>query len=132
MADYYSNPEEKRGIVIGYIKNNPKCTYRDIREYTKVKIERIYSNMKEAYEDAGVPLSENLMKRDRKQQVSDVIQYIKKNPGCTVTEIQSDTGVSIPRIFGSILNAYKLANVEYAKKDIKDGVSNPFVVQRCR
>ena len=46
--------KEKKELVREYIRNNPKCTYRDIRKNTKIKVERVYKNMKEAYKDPGI------------------------------------------------------------------------------
>ncbi len=132
MFNRYKNPEEKRAIVREFIKNNPNCTHKDIKKATKIKLERIYSNMKEAFKNAGVSLTKNLTKRNRKEQIRDVIKFIKENPGCTVTDVYNKTGVTVQRVFGSILRAYELAGVEYPKREIKDGIRNPIVVKRCR
>ena len=123
--------EKKRIIVRNYIRNNPFCTYRNIKYNTKIKIERIYKNMMEAYQDAKVPPSKNLIKRNKKEQMKDVINFIKNNPLCAITEIQNKTKVNVERVFGSIITAYKLANVSYPKREIKDGVMNPYVIKRC-
>jgi hypothetical protein len=121
----------KREIVKNYIKNNPNCTYKDIKRDTKIKIERVYKNMKEAYKDAHIKSSKNLTKRNLKKQKRDVIKFIKNNPGCTITKIQNKTKVNVIRTFGSILNAYESAEVIYPKKEITSGVMNPDVVKRC-
>lgn len=127
-----SRVAEKRKIVENYIRQNPTCRYEDIKRDTKIKIERFYKNMRDAYESAGVPLTKNLTRRNKDKQKKDVISFIRNNQGCTVTEIQNNTGVCIPRTFGSILDAYSAAGVPYIKKDITRGVQNPFVVKRCR
>jgi hypothetical protein len=67
MVKGYRDPDEKREIVKDYIKNNSTCIYKNIKEDTKINIERIYPGMKEVYMDAGVSLSKSLRKRDRKQ-----------------------------------------------------------------
>ena len=127
-----NNVECKKEIVKRYIRNNPNCTYRDIKKSTKMKVERIYKNMREAYMDAGVNLSKNLTKRNRDQQIKDTICFIKNNPGCTVTDIYKNIMVTIPRVFGTIKNAYRLAGIEYPKREIKDGIRNPLVLKRSR
>jgi len=121
---------EKRKIVRDYIQNNPRCTYRDIKRDTKIKIERIYSNMSDAYIDANVPLSENLTKRSRHQQKDDVLNYIRNNPNCSIIDIHREVRANVIRLFGSIVNAYNLAGVEYVEKEVASGVRNPFVVKR--
>ncbi len=124
--------KEKKELVREYIRNNPKCTYRDIRKNTKIKVERVYKNMKEAYKDAGIELSKNLIKRNRKEQTKEVVNFIKKNPTCTVLEIQNSVRVSVPRLFGSIIDAYKLANVKYPKKEVTSGVVNYSIIKRSK
>lgn len=122
---------KKREIVKQYIRNNLNCTYRDIRRDTKIKVERVYKNMKEAYKDANVKVSKNLIKRSIKKQKRDVVNFIKNNPVCTVTEIKNKTKVNVHRVLGSIVNAYEAAGVKYPEKEVTSGVMNPFVVERC-
>ncbi len=86
--------------------------------------------MREAYIDAGVNLSKNLTKRDAEKQKNDVIQFIKWNPGCTIPDIRKKVRVNVTRVFGSILNAYQQANVNYPHRKITEGVANPAIVQR--
>lgn len=124
--------EEKRKIVRNYIRKKPNCTYKDIRRDTKIKIERIYKNMREACEDAGVKMSKNLTKRDKNKQQRAAIEFIKKNPTAIVTEIQDDTNINIPRLFGSIQNVYRAAGIRYPKRKVTSGARNPFVLERCR
>jgi len=76
-------------------------------------------------------LSKSLMRRSKKEQKEDVINYIKHNPSCSVIDIHENVRVNISRLFGSILNAYSCAGVKYVEKEITSGVRNPFVVQRC-
>lgn len=126
------NKKAKRKIIREYIKNHPSCTYREIRKNTKVKVERVYKNMKEAYKDSCIKLSKNLTKRNVEEQKQDVKKFIRKNPNCSVTEIQNNTKTNISRIFGSILEAYKYSNVEYQKKETISGVRNPLIVKRYK
>ncbi|MFH1972845.1 MAG: hypothetical protein ABIJ18_05195 [archaeon] len=116
----YSKQTKKKFIplIINYIKRNNNATYRDIERDLNIKVSSIFDGgMKEAYELASIPLSRPLLKRNRKEQEQAVIDYIKKNPDCTVTEIFKETRVSIPRVFGSIVTAYDRAGVGYKRKD---------------
>lgn len=126
-----SKLDEKRKIVRSYIQTTPNCTYLDIRRDTKIKVERIYKNMKVAYEDADVVFSKNLRRRGIIEQKTDAIKFIQNNPVCTVTEIQKNTGVNVERAFGSIANAYKAAGINYPEKQVTTGVMNPVVIKRC-
>ena len=122
--------EEKKKILREYIQAHPNCTSKQIKKATKFKIERIYSNMIEAYNDANVSLSKNLTRRSKEKQKSDIIDYIRKNPGCSVPEIRAKTGVNVTRLFESIINAYQFAGVKYPQRDFTKGVVNPVVVNR--
>ena len=124
--------ETKRNIVADYIRQHPGCTYRDIKTSIKIKVERVFQNMTRAYQFAGVSFSKHLTRKDREKQRQDVISYIKEHEGCTVIDIQNSTRVCIPCVFGSILDAYRQANIPYPKKEITWGVRNPVVVKRCR
>ncbi len=103
--------DEKRKIVRDYIQTNPTCTYLDIKRDTNIKVERIYKNMKDAYEDASVIFSKNLTRRSVIEQKREVIAFIQNNPNCSVIDIQKQTRVNIGRVFGGIVGAYKEADV---------------------
>ena len=126
------NINHKRKIVVDYIQKNPGCTCKNIKKDTKIKIERIYNSLKDAYREANVNLSKSLTKRNLSNQKADVIKFIKKNPECSVSEIQNNTKVNVSRTFGSIINAYESAEVTYVQKEITHGVRNPVVAKRCR
>ncbi|MBU1246002.1 MAG: hypothetical protein ABIJ20_00135 [Nanoarchaeota archaeon] len=112
----HSDLKSKKNIVINYIQKNPNATYQEIKKNTKLKVERLFSEcMKGAYKAAGIPFSKSLSKRGKNKMIYDVITFIRKHPGCTVTEVQNATKVSIPKVFGSITNAYKKAGVEYPR-----------------
>ena len=87
--------------------------------------------MRQAYFDAGVKLSPALSKRDKETRKREILAYIQRNPGCTVSQVQTATRSNIPILFGSIVDAYTLAGVKYIKKFPTDGVRNPIVVKRC-
>ena len=102
---------DKRMVVRNYIRAHSNCTYFDIKRDTKIKVKRIYKNMKDAYEDAGVAFSKNLTKRNVMEQKREVIIFIRNNPNCSVIDIQKQIRVNVGRVFGGIANAYKEADV---------------------
>ena len=122
---------ERRDIVRAYIKNHPGCTCKQIRKDTKLRIERIYSNLTEAYGDANVALSKNLTRRNKEQQKFNIINYIKDHPGCSIPEIRMNTRANVTRLFRNAKTAYHFAGVDYPKREITSGVADPRVVKRC-
>jgi hypothetical protein len=124
--------EKYRKIVIEYIKNNPLTTYDEIAKNTKVKINRVFlGGMKEAFKEARVTPTRSLSRRSRKKQIEEVINYIRKNPNCTIPEILRDIRVTIPRVFGSIVSAYEAAGIEYKRKKKAQGTSLPHIRNRA-
>ena len=114
------------------IRKNPKITHRELQKKTKVKIERVFKGgLRTAYQVAGVPLSKSLSKRTREEQIRDVLEFIKSNPKCTVTEIQDNVNVTIPRLFGSVITAYKMAGVKYEESENIRGSSIPEIKNRA-
>ena len=122
---------DKRKILSDFIRNNPHSTYVQIRKSTKIKVERVFGNMKQAYQYAGVSLPVNLTKRSLDYQKSVVLDYIRKNPSATITQIQNKTRTNIPRVFRTIERAFKEAGILYHPKDVTSGVCSSYVVERC-
>ena len=113
---------KQREIARSFIHQNPGCTYLEIRKATKLKIERIYKNMKEAYADANATPSKGLSKRRKEEQRAQTIQFIKENPNCTIIEIRDTLRVNIPRLYGTITNAYTAAGVAYHARNVDPSV----------
>jgi hypothetical protein len=126
------NLEGKRENARGFIRKNPRCTYMDIKRATKMKIERIYQNMKEAYTDAQVPFSPSLIERNKEEQKQDIIEFVRKNPNCTVSDIHREVGVNVIRLFGSIKRAFREAKIAYPMREMNRGVANPEIAARSR
>jgi hypothetical protein len=120
MAFYSEKTREKyRKKLIQYIKDNLNITWKQIVRDTKIKPERVFEgSLREAYEKANVPPSGYHLRRTREEQTQEVLEFIKSNPDCTVTEVQDVTGVTIPRVFGSIKTAYVMAGEDYLTKPV--------------
>lgn len=124
--------EERKKILKEYIATHPNCTCKQIEKDTKLKVERVYVGLREAYLDANIPLSKSLKKRNLRERQNEVLEFIKNNPKCTVTQIHKQTRTNLFALFGSILHAYQLAGVVYQKKESRDGIRNPLIIKRCR
>lgn len=108
--------EEKKEKVRNYLTQHPNATCRQIRDNIGLRLERIYTNgncVKQAYLDANIPFSKALSKRTKQQMKEQVIQYIKNNKNANTVSIQRDLRINIPRVFGTIKEAYKNAGKEY-------------------
>lgn len=122
----------KKQILLDYIRKNQNATYRQIRKDTKIKVERIFPGMmKEAWKAAGVPFSKHLRKRTRSQLIKEVIECIKRNPTMNTVIIKKELGIDIPKVFGKIENAYKIAGVTYKPNINVVGIALPEIQLRA-
>ncbi len=122
---------EKRKIICEFIRNNPDCTCKQIKKATKLKIERVYPSLRDAYKEVGIDLPKSLTRRNRDKQINEVLNYIRKCPGCTIPEIRKSINVNVARLFKNIKSAYNLAGIDYPKREVTLGVADPEVVKRC-
>lgn len=122
VKSFYKNLEEKGQIVREFLKLHPKSTTREIKKKTSIKIERVYENgIKEAYKDAGLELPAHLKRRSAMENKQLVIDFIRKNPKTTISQIQKELRVNVFRLFGSIINAFNVAGVQYPERILNFG-----------
>lgn len=108
--------EEKKKIIINYLRKNPKATYKDIRKTTKFHIDGVFKSLKYAFEEAGVnpPRTFDIMdKEERKKTIAD---YIKENPFAGLIKIRKDLKTNLSNTFNNIQEAYQYAGVNYPRK----------------
>lgn len=113
--------EEKRQLILDYLKNHKNATSREIKLNTKLKLYRYFSGgIKEAYKIANLDLPKHLRKRTKYESQKLVIACIKNNPKTANTiNIKRDLNISIPKSFGRLKYAYQAANVNYPFKEIE-------------
>jgi len=106
----------KRGIIINFIKKNPKTTYNEIREKIKLHPERYFKKgLKEAFEKAKIPNPRNFKIKTKKEKQKIIIKFIKKNPKAGGQTISKQTKINISSVFKNIQEAYQLAKIEYPR-----------------
>jgi len=132
MERYSPKIEEKyKKIVYEYIKNNPNASSIKIKKNTKIKVYRLFrGGMKQAYIEAGVEFSKALQKRNIEEQKIAVLEFIKSNPTCTVTDIITIVGVLPAKRFGSLKNAFQIAEEEYPRRGLSS-VANSEIRKRA-
>ncbi|MCH7850814.1 MAG: hypothetical protein IH845_04190 [Nanoarchaeota archaeon] len=134
--------EEKRKILIDYIKSHPKAGGQTIRKDTKINLFTVFENTKDVYEAAGINYPRiNSYDRTPKEKRKKIIDLIKANPFITLNEI-IDKSKSFPhKLFGSMEGAYNASGVKrisgqmkrtsmIKKKIINFIEQNPLVTQR--
>lgn len=104
--------EEKRKIIINYIKKHPMTGGHIIKKDTKINISGIFKSIKEAFDAAGVDYPRKVDKRTREEKKKELINAIKENPKITVTELAKKTRTNPYRFFKDIKEIYKKAGVK--------------------
>ncbi len=109
--------EEKKEIIIDYIKKNHRTTYREIRKVLKIHPERAFKNgIKEAFENAGVnpPRTFEIKTPEEKRKI--IIEYIKKNPQVGGQKIRKDTKINFLTLFKNTQEVFEAAGIEYPRE----------------
>jgi hypothetical protein len=108
--------EEKKKRLIVFLKNNPKTTYKKIREKTKIHPERIFKSLEEGFKLAGVnpPRTFKIKTKEEKRKI--VIDYLKKHPRAGSQTIAKEKKINIFSVFKNINEAYKNAGIKYPRR----------------
>lgn len=108
--------EEKKKIIINYLKKNPKATYKDIRNATKLHPNRIFKSLKYAFEEAGInpPRTFDIKNREERKRI--IANYIKRNPKAGGQAIAKDTKINVCNSFKGIKEAFEFAGVNYPRE----------------
>lgn len=137
--------EERRKLVIEYIRRNPKAGGHVIRRDTKVNFLAVFKNTKEAYLAAGVKYEREhhrlLMKRPRSAKRQKIIKLLKQNPLISVDKIRKLVNAHPHSLFKNTKEMYHAAGIPFLSKGDKRRINkqkivfeyirnNPFATQR--
>lgn len=111
--------EQKRKEIINLVKENPLITISEIMKKTNTQPYRIFRNIKEIYDKAGIKKIKGTQKRTKKKQ-EEIINFIKKHPLATQREINKSCNTHVQQLFKKgIFEAYENAGVEYPFERLK-------------
>lgn len=108
--------KEKRKIIIEFIKQHPKATYKDIRLKTKLHPERVFTSLKEAFKEAKIksPRTFDIKTNEEKRRI--IIDYIRKNPKVGGHTIKKHTKINFQTIFKDTKEAFEASGVQYPRE----------------
>ncbi|MBT3397572.1 hypothetical protein HOA55_03725 [archaeon] len=106
--------DERRKIIIDFIKKHPKTGGHTISKKTKINVCNAFKNIQEAYKFAGVkyPRKKSYEKTSEEKRKK-IIQLIKNNPEMTSSEITKKAGAFPYRLFKDLSEAYDLAGIKW-------------------
>ena len=104
MRKHYSL-EEKRKIIIDYIKNNSKATHNE--RDTKLHVTRAFKGLEEAFNLAGIKSPRTFKIKTKEEKRKIIIDYIRKHPKTGGQTIAEETKINPSNVFKSIEDAFK-------------------------
>lgn len=126
--------EEKRKIVIEYIRKNPLAGGHTIRKETKINFQTIFKNIKEAFESAGLPYPReqrrSRMLRNRDSKRLEIISFLKKHPLIGVEELGKKFSVHFYLLFKNSRELYQLAGMPFISGNEKRSSKKRLMVMR--
>ncbi|MEK6883377.1 MAG: hypothetical protein AABY22_27365 [Nanoarchaeota archaeon] len=111
--------EEKRKILIDYIKKHPTVGGHIIKKDTKINFLTIFKNTKALFDAAGIEYLKNKDNRGYEEKKAKIIQLVKEDPLISSQEIMKITGFNLYNFFENMKEIYRAAGVEEIKKGDK-------------
>jgi hypothetical protein len=108
--------EDKKKIIINYIKKNSNATYKDIRRETKLHTNRVFSGLKEAYKLANIKAPRTFDFKTKAERKEIIAEYIRKHPKAGGQTIAKETKINVCNAFKGIKEAFKFAEVDYPRE----------------
>jgi len=106
-------PDEKRKIIIEYIKSHPRAGGHTIRKETKINLLTLFKGIKEAYKKAGIEYPrEESYKKPVNEKKKEIIRIIKENPQTTINELMKEIRTNPYRFYKSIDEIYRAAGIK--------------------
>lgn len=110
---YKESPQEKREHLIGIVRTNPQATISQLMEEVRTNPYRLFDNIKELYEKAGVRRILGYEKRTLNIKEK-IINFIRNNPLATQREINKSCKTHVQEMFAEgIFGAYKEAGIKF-------------------
>ena len=108
--------EEKRKIIIDYIKKNPLVGGQTIAKETKINPGNIFNGIKDAFKAAGVPYPREIDKRTKEEKRNQIIKIVRENSLISIDEITKKSRTQPYNLFKNMNEIYKKAGVNPVKK----------------
>ena len=111
--------EERKKIIINYIKKYPKVGGHTIAKFTKINPLSAFRNIKEAFEAAEIKYPRKIDNRKREEKRKEIIKMVKKNPLISIFEITKKVKTQPYHIFKNMNEIYKEAGIKPVKREEK-------------
>ncbi|MDO8563568.1 MAG: hypothetical protein Q7R87_01010 [Nanoarchaeota archaeon] len=119
----FKSPEEKRAIIIDYLRKHPTAGGQTISKDTKINFLTIFDNTEEMFREAGLdyPRSDlrKLKNRDREFKKYQILKLLREDPLISSNSIQSNLRIKPYSLFKNTKEMYLLAGIPFVSKGEK-------------
>jgi hypothetical protein len=107
----FKTKDERRKIIIDYIREHPRAGGQVIAKETKINILSAFKSIKEAFDVAGVNYPRRIDKRERSEKISEIVNLIRANPNISVDKIMKETRTNFYKFFRNMNEVYGKAQI---------------------
>jgi len=104
--------DEKRKIIIDYIRKHPGVGGHTIAKETKINPSNVFNNIIEAYDLSGINYPRPRLKKSKEQKRQEIIQLIKNNYLLSADEIREISGLNPYKSFNNFKELYNSAGID--------------------
>jgi len=124
--------EEKKRIIIDYIRKNHLAGGHTIKKETKINFQEIFKNTKDAFKSAGVPYlreeRRKLMNRSVSEKRQIIINLVRKNPLLRLDKIGKIAKTHPHSLFKNTKEIYKIAGIPFVSKGDKRRINKQNII----
>lgn len=106
------NEDERKKIIINYIRKYPTARIVEIRKDTKINISSAFKSIKDAYKLAGIKYPRKIDKRTKKEKIKKILELVKANPLITTSELMKKSKSNLYKFFSDVNEIYKIAGIK--------------------
>ncbi len=115
----FKNRNQRRKIIINYIKRNPTVGGHTIAKETKINPCNAFKSIKEAFEKAGVQYPRKIDQRKKEEKKREILKLVKENPLITIPEIIKKVRTQPYKLFKNLDEIYEKAKIKPFRKGEK-------------
>lgn len=104
--------EQKKKIIIDYIKSHPLAGGHTIRKDTKINFLSLFKTTKEAFVAANVKYPRDIEKKIKIEKKKEIVNLVKNNPLITHTEIMKIVHTKFYNHYRKMSEVYHLAGIK--------------------
>lgn len=124
--------EEKRQIILNYIRKNPFVGGQTIKKDTKINFQTIFKDTKTAYNAAGIEYPREdyvqLLKRNANVRRAKIIELLRKNPLMSLSKIGNLARAHPHSLFANTKEMYRAARIPFFSKGDKRRINKQNLV----